>query len=295
MYDESDTWVELVMGAGGRACAEFALVLEAQGIEHRRLQTAAGWSLSVRASDAGRAAAELAVYRNEGTRPQGAKPAPEMVGNGWSVVVYVAVLMAVAVCVRQHALGFDWLSVGRVEAGSMVGGEWWRAVTALTIHLDADHLLGNVAFGSFFAYFVSRYLGGGLGWLAILTAGTFGNMLNGMVQAAEHRSIGASTAVFAALALLTANTWKRGFWKNTPLRTRIAPLVAGLGLLAFTGTGGENTDIVAHLTGFVAGFCLGLVLARYPVPRSWSTQFAAGFLACALVVSAWAWGFAASY
>ena len=196
---------------------------------------------------------------------------------------------------RQHALGFDWLGVGRVEAGSMVGGEWWRAVTALTIHLDADHLLGNVAFGSFFAYFVSRYLGGGLGWLAILTAGTFGNMLNGMVQAAEHRSIGASTAVFAALALLTANTWKRGFWKNTPLRTRIAPIVAGLGLLAFTGTGGENTDIGAHLTGFVAGFCLGLVLARYPVPRSWSTQFAAGLLACALVVSAWAWGFAASY
>jgi drug/metabolite transporter (DMT)-like permease len=58
-----------------------------------------------------------------------------------------------------------------------------------------------------------------------------------------------------------AYTWRRGYLRETPWRGRIAPIVAGLGLLAFTGTGGENTDLGAHLLGFVMGFGGGLVLA----------------------------------
>lgn len=296
MYDDPEVWIEVVTGASGRACAELSLVLETQGVEHQRIQTATGWSISVRAQDAARAYTEIADYRNENARPRGAKPPPETLGNGWSAVaVYLVVLLLVAVWVRQFTFGIDWLAAGRVEAGSMVGGEWWRAVTALTIHRDADHLLGNIAFGSFFAYFVCRYLGDGLGGLAIVASGALGNILNALIQSADHRAIGASTAVFAALALLTANTWKRGFWKSTPLKTRIAPLVAGLALLAYTGAGGENTDIGAHLFGFVAGFGTGLVLARHPVPRDRLTQRAAGFTACALLVLAWTWGIAAWY
>ena len=296
MYEEPEVWIEVVTGASGRACAELSLVLETQGVEHQRIRTATGWSISVRAHDAARASTEIAGYRSENARPRGAKPPPETVGNGWSAVaVYLIVLLLVAVWVRQFTFGIDWLAAGRIEAGSMVGGEWWRAVTALTIHRDADHLLGNIAFGSFFAYFVCRYLGDGLGGLAIVASGALGNILNALIQSADHRAIGASTAVFAALALLTANTWKRGFWKNTPLKTRIAPLVAGLALLAYTGAGGENTDIGAHLFGFVAGFGTGLVLARNPVPRDRLTQRAAGFTACALLVLAWIWGIAAWY
>ena len=69
--------------------------------------------------------------------------------------------------------------------------------------------------------------------------------------------------MFAALGLLTAYTWRRGFLRETPWRGRIAPIVAGIGLLAFTGTAGENTDLTAHLFGFVAGFGGGLALARW--------------------------------
>ena len=36
--------------------------------------------------------------------------------------------------------------------------------------------------------------------------------------------------------------------------TRWGPVVGGLALLMFTGTGDENTDIGAHLMGFVCGF-----------------------------------------
>ena len=128
-------------------------------------------------------------------------------------------------------------------------------------------------------------------------AATLANALNAAVQSPEHRSIGASTAVFAALGLLTAYTWRRGFLRETPWRGRIAPIVAGIGLLAFTGTAGENTDLTAHLFGFVAGFGGGLALARWADIdwlRSRRRQAVCAAVAIASVVAAWVWALAAA-
>ena len=44
--------------------------------------------------------------------------------------------------------------------------------------------------------------------------------------------------------------------------TRFGPIVGGLALLMFTGTGGQNTDVGAHLLGFVCGFAAGMLLIR---------------------------------
>jgi membrane associated rhomboid family serine protease len=113
----------------------------------------------------------------------------------------------------------------------------------------------------------------------------------------EHRSIGASTAVFAALGLLTAFTWRRGFLRETPWRGRIAPIVAGIGLLAFTGTAGENTDLLAHLFGFVDGFVGGVVLARWAhlewLQRRRVQSLCAG-IAALTVLGAWVWALVAA-
>jgi len=285
-----EAWVRLTASLSEHNARELALVLEASGIEHRATRGLLGWDLHVPARVSERAAEQLAIYLRENAARPAVKPPPAMIGRGWTgVVVYAAVLMLVAVCVRQYAFGFDWLASGRMDAGELRQGQWWRAVTALTIHLDLDHLGGNLAFGSFFAYFVARYFGAGLGWFAILMSGALGNLLNGLVQTGDHRSIGASTAVFGALALLTANTWRHGFSSATSWRARIAPVFAGVALLAFTGTGGENTDIGAHLTGFVAGFVLGLTIIRLRlIARGPGLQKAAGWSAAGLLALAWA-------
>ena len=121
--------------------------------------------------------------------------------------------------------------------------------------------------------------------------GTLGNALNVLIQPGRHLAIGASTAVFAALGLLVAFTWRRGFWKDTPWRTRIAPVTAGIGLLAFTGTGsgveGDNVDVLAHLTGFGAGFGLGVLMARLELPQDADAQRWWGAVAIGAVVLAW--------
>ena len=70
--------------------------------------------------------------------------------------------------------------------------------------------------------------------------------------------------------------------------TRVGPIIGGLALLMFTGTGDENTDIGAHLMGFVSGFGVGMLLTvfgRMPAPAR--VQYAAGSVAVGLVVLAW--------
>ncbi len=297
MENQTEPWIAVATVSNEQRAAELGLVLVALGIEHERSPGGAGWEIWVPAASAAQARGELAEYVTESKRPIGQRRVEEVGGALPGVAVYVAILLAVFVCLHQSVWYLDWFGAGRLDAGRVVAGEWWRTVTALTVHIDVDHLGGNLAFGAFFGYFVARYLGRGVGWLAILGAATLANALNAVVQSPAHRSIGASTAVFAALGLLTAYTWRRGFLRETPWRGRIAPIVAGIGLLAFTGTAGENTDLTAHLFGFVMGFAGGLALARWARIewlRSRRRQAVCAAVAIASVAAAWAWALVAA-
>jgi len=297
MENQAEQWIAVATVANEQRAAELGLVLIAIGIEHQRSPGGAGWEIWVPVASAAQARSELAEYVTENKRPIGQRRVEEVGGALPGVAAYIVILLAVFVCLHQSVFYLDWFGAGRLDAGRVVAGEWWRTVTALTVHVDVDHLGGNLVFGAFFGYFVGRYLGRGVGWLAILSAATLANALNAAVQSPDHRSIGASTAVFAALGLLTAYTWRRGFLRETPWRGRIAPIVAGIGLLAFTGTAGENTDLTAHLFGFVAGFGGGLALARWAHIewlRSRRRQAVCAAVAIASVVAAWVWALAAA-
>jgi membrane associated rhomboid family serine protease len=297
MSNVAEQWVTVATGLTEARVNELALVLTARGIPYQRQPGVAGWELWVPMLSAPAAAAELTLYRHENARQVGSRPLEE-VGEGWAGVLwYVATLLAVFFALHADLLNRDWLGAGRLEAGPLLGGEWWRALTALTVHVELAHLGGNLAFGAFFGYAVGRYLGHGVGWLAVLLAAGGANVVNAWVQAPAHRSIGASTAVFAALGLLVAYTWRRGYLRDTPWRARIAPIVAGLGLLAFTGTSGENTDLGAHLFGFGGGFLLGLVVARFARVawlESSRVQRACGALAVLVLAAAWTVGLRAA-
>jgi membrane associated rhomboid family serine protease len=297
MDNRAEPWIAVATVANEQRAAELGLVLMALGIEHQRLPGGVGWEIWVATANAAQASGELAQYLTENKRPVGQRQVEEVGGALPGVVAYAVTLLVVFVCLHQSVFYLDWFGAGRLEAGPVVRGEWWRTVTALTVHVDLDHLGGNLVFGAFFGYFVGRYLGRGVGWLAILAAGTLANALNAVVQSPLHRSIGASTAVFAALGLLTAYTWRRGFLRETPWRGRIAPIIAGIGLLAFTGTAGENTDLTAHLFGFIAGFGAGLALARWARIewlRSRRRQAVCAGIAVAAVVTAWGWALLAA-
>jgi membrane associated rhomboid family serine protease len=290
----AEEWVTVATGLDEARANDLALVLTARGLVFERRRAVAGWELWVPFAEAAAAAAEIGQYRRENLRAVGPRELTQLGGAWYGVAAFAVVLMALYVALHEYLLGFDWLGAGRAQSAAMRAGEWWRAVTALTLHIELDHLGGNLAFGAFFGYFLGRYLGAA-GWLAVIFAGALGNALNALVEAPGHTSIGASTAVFAALGLLAAYTWRRGFLRDTPWRARIAPVVAALGLLAFTGTAGENTDLGAHLFGFLAGFAGGVSIAAW-LPSAWlksaRVQAACAVLAALVLAGAWAWGLA---
>ena len=201
---------------------------------------------------------------------------------GWPAsLVYALVLLFFFGAERRELWSMDWLMAGAAQAGLIADGAWWRAVTALTLHVDHGHLLGNLLAGAVIGTVTAQLLGQGLAWLAILLAGTLGNLVAALLQAPDHTAIGASTAVFGALGIVSAYSRQRRWLERHLGLRRLAPLGAGVLLLAYLGFGGERTDVGAHVAGFAAGLGMGWPLARWfdRVPRGPGAQWVYGGLA----------------
>ena len=286
-----EPWPVLASTHGRAPLAEFALVLSALGIPHRLEERLEGWMLRVPADDWPRARRELDEYREERAEESPPAPLTPTVDDGrWGIAGFLLVIWAVPWLQGEANFGSAMLEAGRMHAGRVEAGEWWRTITALTLHGDSGHILSNSAFGAFFGIYVARGLGSGVGWLAILLAGALGNALNAQIQADAFRSIGVSTATFGALGVFAAVSWIRGeIRRGSGWRRSVAPLFAGFALVVWTGTGGENTDVAAHFTGFTAGAALGALLGRLPPARiaSAPVQWAAGAVALTLPALAW--------
>jgi membrane associated rhomboid family serine protease len=151
----------------------------------------------------------------------------------------------------------EWVSLGNAQAGKILDGQWWRLVTALTLHADWAHLSSNLAIGGIFVVFLCRELGSGVAWSLLLGAGALGNLANAGFQPASHSSVGASTAVFGAVGILAALSLVR--YRHNLRKRWMLPVAAAAALLALLGTEGKNTDLGAHLFGFLSGGCLGLI------------------------------------
>jgi membrane associated rhomboid family serine protease len=272
-----------------QSLAERALVLAAAKIPHQTFDDGATAALVVPAEYSALAVSELQLYEDENppVRPRPQKRVPHQ-NPLPGVAGYFLVVCAVAWLAGYSALGHNWFDAGRVDGNLIRNGEWWRTITALTLHSGARHLVGNLVFGVFFGIFAGRLLGSGIAWLAIVVAAAVGNAANTLLLESTHRSIGASTAVFAALGLVAGFVWRGRLMAQDRWSYRYGPIVGGLALLMFTGTGGPETDVGAHLLGFVCGFATGMLLTLLgPLPTDRRAQTVAGVIAIALVASAW--------
>jgi len=250
------------------ACDERAFVLTAVLIDNEIIEEPTGFALCVDQRQAAHATHHLHQYDEERRRPRPRLPAMRQHPHAWrGAAVYAALIVLVAIAAATHAFARDLFDAGAVRGTMLASGEWWRAFTALTLHWDLEHLLGNLGAGVLFGYFAARQLGNGRAWLLVLLAAGSANLVEVMLVSPEYISAGASTAVFATVGLLAAHTWRtrRGF--GLPGWRQAAPLIGGLMLLAWLGTEGENTDVLSHALGFTFGALAGLVCATTPGAR----------------------------
>lgn len=270
---------------------EWALVLVAEGFAPTIWGVDAGFAVGVVPEHAERALAVLDAYDRENRQPPRPPEAPPLdTSHGplrAAIAVFGALLCFFAITgPRSEAV--DWFVRGSADAERILAGEWWRTVTALTLHADFAHVLANTLTGAFFLTAVCRVLGPGLGCALVLLAGATGNALNAVVHEELHRSIGASTAVFGAVGLLGGlgvGRLRRGGARGQRAWVSVA---AALGLLAMLGTAGERTDLWAHGLGLAVGGVLGVPLGFVARPRpSSATQWILGGAALATVLGCW--------
>jgi len=278
-----------------RSCADRTLVLSAAHIPYQLIDDGTGCAIVVPAEFSAAAAEQLRLYDEENP-PVVVTPPPKIEYQDAlpGLIGYVLVLCAIAGFAGYSFFDRNWYAIGRIDGELVRAGEWWRTVTALTLHSGVRHLVGNLIFGMFFGLFAGRLVGPGVAWLTIVLAGAAGNLANTLLLDATHRSVGASTAVFAALGIVAGYVWRARLMRQDRWSNRYGPIVGGIALLMFTGTGDENTDVGAHLFGFIAGFGSGMLLTKFtqyfPDPRK---QRLAGSIAIAIVAFCWIIGFAA--
>jgi membrane associated rhomboid family serine protease len=214
---------------------------------------------------------ELRRYEEENRGSRLRRVLPPAAPFAWpGTVLGGLVLVAFALAQWSQALGRDWLASGSADAGAIRAGEIERTATALTLHADVPHLLSNLVFGALFAYLLFHSHGAGLGALALLLAGMLGNLANAWVHWDAHLSIGASTAVFAAVGLVAGSEARTRHLLSEPEARRFAPVGAALLLLLYLGVGGydgasdarwaRDVDVLAHVFGLLAGLALGVPL-----------------------------------
>ena len=286
-------WVAVFRSTNRARCAESALVLASVGIASR-VDTAQGQSqVLVTPDQVARAMHQLFLYgeENRGRHLQ-ADRQPRNVHSFAlpGVLLFLLITAALGDCALIGAFGRDWFAAGNLSLAALQEGEWWRTLTALTLHRDLAHLLGNGVFGALFGLLVGRAMGPGLGWLAIVLAGAAGNLASLPLSPAGVASVGASTAVFAALGMLGSWSWMTRAVAASSRMQRWLPWLACLTLFALTAIGGDpSINVAAHVCGFATGALAGVVLVSLPRRVLWSAavQAASGAAAVLLLGGAW--------
>jgi rhomboid protease GluP len=249
----------------------------------------------VSAADATLALTHLTKYeleRRPGPPPPQSLP---VLPHAWvGCVVYSVLLIVIGLLVSNGFWRLDAFDAGELDAARVQSGQWWRAWTALTLHLDGTHLTANLVAGIWFGYLAARQIGSGVSWFLIVTGAALANLIEALTGPETHHSVGASTAVFTALGMLSAHSWRLRAPALQQWARRWAPLVGGVVLLAWFGAGDEDsdavahTDVVAHVLGFLTGIALGAMAARW---HSWIeariSQRLAGLAAVASIAVAW--------
>ena len=244
---------------------EWALVLAAAGIPYRVESLGDEGAVFVPEESLARGRRALRAYDAD-ARPVVHHPPPDATSRrtAWTVGLAAgAGLLVWFLLIGPPATGSWWFSRGAAASSAITNGEPWRAVTALTLHADLAHALGNAVAAALLVPFIVQRLGVGVGLALVVLAGAIGNVLGALVHGPQHLAIGASTATFGAVGILAALRVRTG----GSGRHRWTVPVTCLVLLAMLGAG-QGTDVLAHVLGMGVGAVLGLVASvfRSPLP-----------------------------
>lgn len=208
----------------------------------------------------------------------------------WATWSITAALVAVSAAITVFA-GSTSDSGVLVRAGAMVrgmidGGEWWRLVTCVFVHVGVVHLAVNCIGMFFLGRVVEELFGTARTYALFGLCGIAGGVASYLASPAGV-SAGASGAIFGMLGAVFVELtwhrakyrqlWKRGMWGGLVVVT-VAQL--GVGFLY------PVIDQWAHGAGLIAGIVFGAMLTPstswWKLTRTAGRVIAIGFVALSL-------------
>ncbi len=187
------------------------------------------------------------------------------------VVISVLVYFAMTLFHSRHGVhdSPDLLRWGANFAPLTVGGQWWRLVTSIFVHVTLLHLAVNMwclwDLGSF-----GERVYGRATFLAIYIASGEAGAMASLLWHPFAVEAGASGAIFGvAGALIASFCFGELPFPRQAAKAALFSIVAFAGYNLFIGMVGNGTGNAAHVGGLTCGFLVGVCLAR--LPYRWMT------------------------
>ncbi|MBI5511199.1 MAG: rhomboid family intramembrane serine protease [Deltaproteobacteria bacterium] len=177
----------------------------------------------------------------------------------------------------------DWAGRGALDIERLVAGDWWRLITAATLHADLMHAASNASFFLVLAWGAAERFGTGvtLGvWLLTAVVG----FVVGVALSDAWVTVGASGGLFGLLGAAAGHAVRYRDTAGLVGRERLRAFAGGVLLLAFTAFS-PRANIHAHVGGFVAGLALGALLPAAPLKPA--LQLVAALVSGGLIFVAW--------
>jgi len=239
----------------------WSLVLSAVAIPHQIIESGNGFELFVENGNADHARSELTSYFQENRNWPPKAPTTDDFKPFFhppSLLLMAGLMFFYSVTGPWDQKSIWFLSGAGETTAILNHFQWWRLVTALTLHADIVHVTGNCLLGAILIHFFCQMTGNGLGLFSLLVSAAGGNLVNSYVKGPGYSFVGFSTAAFAAIGMLAMLSYH----EKKHLRTYhfLMPFMAGAALLAMLGSSGERTDLGAHFFGLGCGLFTGWLL-----------------------------------
>jgi rhomboid protease GluP len=185
-----------------------------------------------------------------------------------NLLIAINVLIYCAELAWQYKSGnkeFTFIPLGGLAAPLVLGGQWWRIITANFLHMGILHLGMNMVALLYLGKFVEYRLGSFRYLLAYLIAG-LGSMatityIDTRWITVPQITVGASGAIMGMLGAMGAihlRGWRQA--KVAAAGRQFQAVLFSVGFqLVFDLTNG-HTSIVGHFSGLIIGFLVGLGL-----------------------------------
>jgi len=176
-----------------------------------------------------------------------------------TLLIISCILVTLLCWTKNSAADYLSFSVENLRRGYL-----WVIITALFVHADPLHLIGNMLFLYVFGRTLEEEIGSAKTMLAFFLGGALSFILSAFLYEPDVSMIGASAAIFTLTSIAMIIKPLKFSWLFLMPLGLVALIYFIYNVLAviYPGFGGTGVGYMGHMIGFLIGVPLGVMWSR---------------------------------